>query len=117
MPKQMATYSEGTTAPARPERKVSCDEHEDELLLKVKAGKEVERLVALPAWMDILEPAIKGKRDSLTRTLLTTKFESVSEFAAIQQGINSLDNLLSCVYEYIKDGKEAAETLKAKNGS
>jgi hypothetical protein len=50
--------------------------------------------------------------EGLTRTLLTTKFENLAEFYAVQQGANALKSLLECVDDFIKAGREAVETLK-----
>jgi hypothetical protein len=96
------------------ERHVLHQEHKDDLLKQVDNARKMRELVRLPAWTEILEPAIKGQRDVLLHTFKTRKFDNLSEVAAIQQGIDTLENLLSCIQEYIKTGEEAAETLKTQ---
>lgn len=96
------------------ERHILHEEHKNDLLKQVENAKKMQSLINLPAWTEILSPALESKRESMIRSFLTTKFDSLSEVILIQQGINAIDNLLSCMSEYIKTGAEAAETLKTQ---
>lgn len=91
------------------------DEQREELLIQVRKGTEMKRLIDLPAWQEILKPDIIKRRDSLIQSLYRTPFNNLNEVHAMQQGINALENLLSCVEDYIQTGLKASEILKSEN--
>jgi len=93
-------------------QQILSDEHRDELLHQIEVARKMRELVRLPAWTEILEPAIVSRRDSLLSVFKTKKFETLNEVISIQQGIDALENLLDRVYGYITAGEEASEILK-----
>ncbi len=95
---------------------ILCQEHRDELLTKQAAGREIQRMIEMSGWSEILRPTIEKRIENATKKLIALRSDSISDVVVLQEQIRALKEVLTWVDGYITEGKQAAETLKQNNG-